>query len=353
MTTLIAEPMTETGQVHTPILFTDDSRAFKRIYRAARTAWTTRYANPLAPYWDATLQVRRFGVEFEFDVSPDAEDNDEDVKGHCAEWLYNHGYIPFPDYDEYHNSRNFQQWRYEADCTVTGGEIITPILNTMLQPADVWNTIDGVTSSIQHLGGDALSTHAGGHVNIDKTGLDGNALERLKVIATRFEDVMYRLATNPYRAVEHNLSASRHRSSYYAAPLGSNPNFGIRNSWLVDRGTRLEFRIFDGSLNANLTQTFVMIASAFVNAAITQDDLIERLEDVPARPRGWHIKQRKEAGFQPRAALSGDAWTQDTLAIREFVDLLFERTEDKERVITLFAMNDWNYKTRRLNHPDF
>lgn len=374
--------------------FVRDMNAFQRIYRASRAAWRAG-ENPLTPYFTTdSMATRKFGLEIEFNsddmlVVDDEYGYDTCYCGCCdcgnasdfcdgcsggecvcecycerdgagnltpvGEWLYDNGYTHVPEGEEYHATVDYDIWRYESDCTVTGGEVITPILDGR---GASWVNVQKVMSAIRRLGGESNSRNCGGHVNINVDDFTETDYRRLIALASVFEDVMYRLATNPHRArLASEGSASRHRGQANASSLFGrytrepsftslqNLNFALgRDKWMHADvySNRLEFRIFDGTLDEAMSQTFVMIASAFADAAKREetDAVIERME---RRAYGWHVQQRRDGGNQPRSALSGRAWKQDTLAIREFVDLLFDDMQDKERVITLFAANDWNY----------
>lgn len=366
-------------QAGSSILFTQNMDAYKRIARASRAAWKNG-DNPLAGYLitDETFTTRPFGIEIEFNsddilITADYDGclddccNDGDIDPEeggfitpVGQWLCDNHYTDMAEGSEYHaNDGDYSFWRYESDATVTGGEIVSPV---MPGSGTSWKTISEVMDAVNTLGGSADARNCGGHISVDVSDFGLEDVKRLARLAAKFEDVMYRLGTNPHRAdrSENGDGISRHRGMFHALPLmeralaqvsdldarymGDVLNRGV---WLNYEGhnDRLEFRIFDGTLDAATSQTFAMIASAFTDAA-KRDETDEILADMPDRLRGWHIKERKDAGLKARSNVSGEAWEKDTQAIREFVDLLFTDIQDKERVITLFAGNDWNYAPR-------
>lgn len=339
--------------------FLDDPRAFKRIYRASRNSWRAG-EHPLDTYLSAGPNVlgeemsaagNLFGVEIEFDFQDSSSINDLAGDLHAA------GILPNSYRSDYHaNSSETRRWRFEYDGTVTGGEVITPVMRDV---PDSWVTLSKALATISDRGGRAEGTNVGGHVSVDASAFD-SPLQRARLLklAMKFEDVMYRLATNPYRARYATpeggrmlLSTHRRRANHFCEPIRIseyNDNPLHRDAWLNDDGYRhrFEFRIFDGSLEPSVVQTNILIATAMVRAAMNPD-IDEMLDSMPDRPIGWHRAQEwrtRHEGNRPR--LIGEDWANDTLAIREFVDIMFDNTVDKERIITLYALNDWSFARR-------
>lgn len=354
--------------------FVNDFAAFRRTYKMAREAWQND-TNPLNSFYNIDGPVlgsefspvgHMFGIELEFNSSVGYYDEDDDS---LAEWLHTNGYTAYPYMQSYHSGMSdTSRWRFEDDGSVSGGEVISPILRDR---ADSWDELHKVITAIKNNGGTAEDYSAGGHVNIDTTSLgnDVASWNRLRLLVQTFEDVMYRLAANPHRAKTVSArrgtpvaSLHRRRSSHYAEPVRMGTDSGSTVPRNMNRGTwintsnvnertgmgRIEFRIFDGTLDAAIIQTHVKIASAFVRAA-TNADLDSVLSDLPDRPVGFHRRAEwraaPEGGTAP-TRLSGEAWRQDTEAIRQFVDMLFTDSADREQVISLFAMNDWNWARR-------
>lgn len=389
-----------TEQATTNIQFSDNMDAFKRIYRASRAAWRAG-ENPLTHYFsiDNSFKTRQFGLEIEFNSADELLVGEELPLCNCeccdycyqddfnpyylcegctedacectciceaqsgidrsitpvGEWLYSNDYTQQREGLEYDCSDgSYAHWSYEQDSSVTGGEVITPIMSGN---GSDWFAIREVLNAIKGHGGSADDTNCGGHVNIDVTHFSDKDFQRLAYMAATFEDVMYRLGANPFRA-QGSASGSYHRGCGYAEPIFTSgwggPEYilngiDVRNRmneshWINfdPHLNRVEFRVFDGTLDPALFQTFTLIASAFVDAAQSEDN-DDLIRTAPPAKFGHHVQARKDAGFQARSALSGEAWEKDTETIRKFVDLLFDNTQDKERVVTLFAANDWNY----------
>lgn len=364
-----AEEQTVSTTAPSAIQFSEDFAAFKRIYRAARTAWRDQSVNPLTANYGCRAGVlgreipntygARFGIEIEFDAG-----NVDRI----ASDLYNAN-LTNCDYQRDYHSGDYSEWRFEEDGSVSGGEVITPILT---DTEHAWTQIEQAVNIIVRRGGSA-STQAGCHISIDIASLDDAGIKRLARLATTFEDVMYRLAANPLRGKERSEDAGRfiastQRSNGYAASVASGHRLAEnidtmrtseiryalhRGTWLSLDGHRAEFRIFDSTLDLAILQTQVKIAYAMVRAAANAD-LEERLSEMPVRPRGFHRaadwRQPAEPGGSRPTRLTGQAWRKDSLAIREFVDMLFDTTEDREQVISLFAMNDWSWARRRRRY---
>ena len=390
--------------------FARNTRAFKRTYRMARRTWKTDHENPLVSFHaeggsilgEETSPVgHMFGIEMEFnngdqdsfttDCSECEYDGCEECgcdhetcggHGAIADFLFGLGLLDSPIQSCYHSgSYDANKWRFEEDATVSGGEVITKVLH---DNTDSWQMLTQVIEGLNTHNADATETNAGGHIHIDSTGLGNNAENwaRLDKLAAKFEDVMFRLATNPHRARRASatrgsnvLSLHRRRSNSYCEPIARraegdsssryyNGTYGAlgnvghlsRSTWLNVTGNvnsntgmgHVEFRIFDGCLDAAMIQTHVKIAVAMMRAACNPA-IDEALNAMPDRPLGWHRKQdwwKNEDGTR-KGSLRGEGWINDSLAIRQFVDMMFDNTTDREQIITLFAMNDWSYSRRR------
>lgn len=367
-------------------LFTDDFASYKRVYKTARDAWRAG-VNPLNTFFvtqpclgsDMSPAGNMFGVEIEYN-HPDGSGRDEwwygdggdEVAPQIGERLYALNLVESVHQRGYHSgSSSSRAWRYEEDASVSGGEIVSPILRDTAQS---WEELASVVQVLNDNDATATENNVGGHVSIDASAMvsDSATWARLGVLVSKFEDVMFRLATNPHRAADRraqtgNVLDSTHRTrgnNDYARPFSSDAiermgsgsadegSFN-RAHWLSAEDVnaqgygRVEFRIFDGSLDAALIQTNVKIATAFLRAA-TNPALDDALAHMPNRPLGFHRQAdwRKDEEGNRVNVLRGEAWKSDTLAIRQFVDMLFTENSDKEQVISLFAMNDWTWRSR-------
>lgn len=276
----------------------------------------------------------------------------------------------------YHSDRTYRSWLYEHDGSVTGGEIVSPILR---DNADSWSQLTRVLDLTRTHGGDADHPNVGGHIHIDTTAFSGEigatkAFQNLALLASAFEDVMFRLGANPHRAGKEGYTVRgnyhrRHWGNGYggnirslqspsgAMELHENPTRYLnRGTWLNLGGVNssgnghVEFRLFDGSLDPSVWKTRIIIASAFVKAA-SNPNLADALLDMEVMPVGSHRRaswRRNDAGamLPANARLSGEQWRQDTLRFRQFLDIMFESAAQQKAVSILFAANSWNYSRR-------
>lgn len=312
----------------------------------------------------------RFGCEIEF------ESHNHRAIGIS---LHESGVTNSPNRQGYHARRVSNSWTFESDASVTGGELVSPILE---DTATSWSMLRLALEIIENNNGNADAASCGGHINIDTTGLGNGDLQgnltRLAKMALCFEDVMFRLGANPhrdnYRTANQPAQGRYHRvysGSRYANPLANNPDpitsilrdpthYLNRSRWLnlssMSRTSglgRAEFRVFDGSTDFAVWQTRIIIAAHFIKAATNpENDAI--LDELPHMLIGSHRnaewRTNPDGTRKPaRVKLSGEEWRADTERFRVFLDMLFDNETDKKRVITLFAMNDWNWRSRSRN----
>jgi Putative amidoligase enzyme len=373
MPTIVSTPVREVSTNRNEVSFVEDFASFRRAYRAANASFSAG-SNPLDSFVanpaHAPITVPRvqdnvgflFGVELEF------ADTGRFSRSTFGEWMYSQNYTTSSHMRGYHSGRGeTQHWRYEDDCSVSGGEVISPILR---DNAASWEALSAVVTSLVEMGGSA-DIRTGGHIHVDTSEL-GNDLrtwQRFFVLYHAFEDVLYRLAANPLRnsgrTTPNGVRAARmHRGGSYSSPSPEAPGLRTWNSDLSSLISRyashgsaintenvssrygtghVEFRLWDGSLDLGVIQTQVKVCAAIINAAM-RDDLHDRIMALESEPRGSHRRVRRERSEQnlSRQRLSGTQWREDTLSIRNFCDILFTNRTDKEQVVTLFAMNSWN-----------
>lgn len=368
-----AEPAA-VSTVAEPVLYAENHRAFQAVYRVARDRFKNG-ENPLTetyqtqnvlPFGDESIP---FGIEIEFDAGPGFEvsDWDEDEEAYTdsslARTFYERGWTSTPYQESYHarvssTSRNHQGgWRYEYDGSVSGGEMISPI---MTDTPETWTVLRDVVQTIKDHGGEAQSRQAGAHVHVDTTTIqeDVTKFTRLLRLFWVFEDVLYRLAANPHRS-------GFHRGVGYCIPNQHEPNgyadlrslvrahgahsHAVNLSSVTSYGVgHVEFRLWDGTLDPAVMQAHIKISVAMV-AAASNPEIDAVLDTLIPEPRGTHRRARREVSENNRAGanLSGRAWRADTERFRQFMDILFTRPEDKAQITTLFAMNKWSHSPRR------
>lgn len=359
--------MDATTEVASPsvISMSNNFAHFRRTYKAAREGYRNEGTNPMFNWFSTQpclgpevgpvgAEGWRFGVEIEFENNPAS----------VALSLYDEGYTQDSRVRGYHSSQDYHSWRCESDGSLhNGAEVISPILTDTVSS---WESLVKVTNML--LVHDVVThrSNIGGHISVDGIAMGENseAWSRFKRIAQVYEDVFYRLATNPDRYKdEPSRRLRRHRISgngfnSYAVPVTSG-DFN-RSNWInlesVNRyGVgRIEFRIFDGSHSASVIQARIKIATAMIRAALNPDnDAI--LDAQPVREMGWHRKAdwwKNEDGSRKTRLLRED-WKKDSEAVRSLADMLFDTTSDREMLISLFAMSDWSWCRSTNNSTSF
>jgi len=342
--------------------FTDDFSAFRRIYKTARAS-AANGGNPLESFLAAPSAAPilttgsygtvepMFGIEIEFDGPDSGYLESARLAGElCARMFTEYNYRM-----DYHSlSHETQTWRYEDDMTVTGGEVISPILHDT--PRD-WDSLGQVIDIITAHGGNGSSRNAGGHIHLDTSsfGNDIRVWQRFFTIYHAFDDVITRLASNPFRNGRHRGYNYTHLSTPYTYPHDINAA-AFRNmiNHYSDRGSintssvspvtgngHIEFRIWDGSADMAVIQTHVKIVCAIRDAAIFNEGRHDEIMALPREDRGKHYSERRTDHEHANTNLSGEHWQDDTKSFRQFCDLLFTTRSDKEQMATLFAMTKW------------
>lgn len=284
---------------------------------------------------------RGFGIEIEF-VGGD--------KAAIAHDLHAAGLTRTPHQQGYHRSIADGQrglWRFERDCTVDG-EIISPVLHDT--PAH-WQQLQQVIAIVKRHGGH-VNQRCGGHIHIGCGDYDhslGNHSRLVNSVAAQ-QDILYRLAHDPAADYHREL-----RGSTWSSPVDKHPE-GFRSldevrrtlgnhqvalnfqSVTGTRGDHVEFRLWDGSLDAGTIQAQIKLSLALTDHATRASN--NEVAAIPDQQRGTH-DQRNPSGER----LTGAAWAQQTAAFRQFVDRYFERPADKAQITALFAVTQWQPRT--------
>lgn len=365
----------ETEEQAQPFLFSDDSshRHFRRTYRAARAAMAAGEdplatfmgapaAAPLCPSRVSDYVGLMFGIELEYENGPEGTLTEENF----GDPLCDQGLLRWSDQQDYHaDSQETQRWRWEYDGSVSGGEVITPILR---DNRDSWNTLAEVVERMT-ANGAVVSVRAGSHIHIDSSEIGGDEeWARFMKIITHFEDELVRLAVNPWRrrtASDGRTLRTWHRNLRYpmesiitrdadlttregvVRAIGSR-SFPISTASVSNRtgNGHIEFRLWDGSLRMPLIQMQTKITAAIIAAAM-RPETDTLLDSAIPHPLGWHRAQPWRAE-SPGGGVRGEDWKNDTAGIKMLADMLFpDSVSDKEALVTLFALNPWGKALRR------
>ena len=399
------DPIRNPGAATDGISLVENYQEFKDIYKNARRQ-VKDAENPLEEYSvidkenkpDSFLVphprggVWRIGKEIE-------SIDEESMEYELGEWLHNSELTEYPDklpyksgtgeeveidcdgdceegYDSCYGTHyetydiSPQSWRYEEDCTVDVEVVSPPMYDN---PEDM-TTLVSVLNKMDDLGFKSTGS-TGGHIHINTDTITKEDFGRLALIQSRFEDVIYRLSANPARSLAGRIEGDPlpqvgQRGTMYAQSLGShisrfeNGNFNedeetqYLTSYGQDlkdytyrealfnlreaegEGGHLEFRSPDGSLEPPVTETHMKLGVALI-AASMRPETTQKIKNLPLEPLGTH-KTRREASGAARRNLTGEEWEEDTRSFRQLIDLLFTSQKDKEQMVTLFAMTNWN-----------
>ena len=234
-------------------------------------------------------------------------------------------------------------WSLEKDGTVAG-EIVSP---TMYDEPETWDKLEQVIEVLTRNGA-AVTKKVGGHVHVGTAFYGGDPAKytELARLFNQHEDVIYRIASDPVRR--------SHRASRYAEPNGLVPPEGFSDISAVkdnsvgrtalnfanlkgDATDHVEFRVFDGTLNAAAIQAHIKLAVTMTHAANrnSQNGGTSRWKE----PQGSHYRKREDLLQENK--LEKYSLEEETGTLRSFLDTLFSDREDKKQFLSLFSNNEW------------
>ncbi|MGI8416840.1 MAG: amidoligase family protein [Nakamurella sp.] len=285
---------------------------------------------------------REFGVELEYDSYRATA-----TAGQIGRALHAAEFTSTPHINRYHTAqrsgyvRNLRGgWTFEQDGSVAG-EVVTPIMSDR---PETWERLREACSIISSNGGRS-SAATGSHVTISAADQAGMAAKM-----TRFMRFMHH-----NQADLHLMATTEHgRGSEYARPLREPPMQGytritdlqgqihrytyVNVAHIAGRSTdnhaaasRIEFRLWDGSLDASRIQAQVKMSAALV--------------DYSSRNRSLTFTGPRPAGGQ----LNPDHhdFADQTQQVRGLIDELFRRDEDKQQITRLWATGLMNRSGQR------
>lgn len=234
-------------------------------------------------------------------------------------------------------------WSYESDDSVDGGEVVSPIL---ADHAEDWRALRTACRTITD-GGGIASGDAGSHVTIsaDEFAGDADRINRLLAVVEDYEGPLQTMATaghdrttdaavplddRPaagYLSVRH---AKRMTSTHSAINIEHIPSTRSADQDGTDvedtashDGCRIEFRLWDGSLEPGRIQAQVAVSAALVDyASRTARHPVQR----PHQRRPWR-----------RVAPGHPEFGEATAAARELIDLLAASDGQKRQFAALWA----------------
>ena len=359
---ITTQPVADTVLSNAPNLstfsYTQDPGRFADDVRAA----LNRPAGQQVPWIDATDTApgmygygadREFGVELEFDVDHtrtriqmpiDAHINpryrhSNIAVGRVARALYDNQFTTHDLQSGYHTGlrsgyqRNLRGgWVYESDCSVAGGEVVSPILSNT---PETWQRLHQVCGLITDHGG-TPSAATGSHITVSAPEQAGRAVR-----LTRFLRLMHH-----HQPDLHVMAAvGRNRGAGYAAAMPAPPDQGYtsitdarqllgrysfaniahiapsRNSTTAN-SSRVEFRLWDGSLEPGRIQAQVKMSTAILDYTARNRDLTVTADD-----------RAQPGSMNPD---SGE-FTGQTQQVRALIDDLFRRDTDKHQAAAMWA----------------
>lgn len=319
--------------------YTDNNEEFEAVLRRARN-------EPIEYEYENVLNGSdiTFGMEIEF-VGGDADA--------IARELYNLGICGYNRRVAYHSRSIPGKWKLERDGSVSsgnqGGELVSPVLK---DTPETWRAIEKICEVAKRHGA-RINSQCGGHVHASMDPLD-TARQRWKRFFRTiggFEDVIYRLAGGTEGRI-------RSGSSHYATPFaeraitGINSRFDMTNDTDVNNMARnisqrdryygvnltniydsskpntVELRYFNSSLDPAQLQANVKIAAGIMMAS------------EKAKTRSGTDQMIKRGNLLKSQPL-GETNRSDHSAIKKLVDIIFTRRKDKDKIISVYAKNQW------------
>ena len=345
-----------------PVSYLGDPAAFQNEYDQARQR--AERGEPAVPYMreNATGGLgareggRAFGVEIEFDL-PGTQAERAVARSAIAQELHEAGITQDPLIYGYHSGRGLDGrgytddpngWRMENDVSVTGGELVSPI---MYDEPHTWQNLERACEIIRRHGGQA-SVRAGSHVTVS-TGDYGNSVEhhnRLLNTFSAYEDTLYRLATDPQRG-RHRIAdgsgycqpntvpAQGYQSLSDVRYRQGGHHFGLNLQHSNGRSNdRAEFRLWDATIDPAAIQTQIKLSLAMTEAAAHG----ATGSGTRREPLGSHRENNPSGSRQ-----TGASWLATTESFRSLVDSIFHRAADKAQVTALFAATRRWQRSRR------
>ncbi len=293
------------------------------------------------------LSLRRpFGVEVEFALDHLGWKERPAVIRRIGEALFEAGLTESAVKGGRHQYASSQKWRYETDISVTGAEVVSPVLR---DNAKSWAELDKVIQIIQAHGGHvSLSTGAHVHVGTGDFGRDLARYAALKNLVELFFPQLKELSADPARGVHRgdhatkNVLTKREVFRTFEEAISPYQKVDKLSKTGLQRDQRValhlkyvsggadshpELRFPDQTLDLAANQAQVKLALAVVDLANHPD-------------RAFRVISR---------ALETDS-PQERLNL--LVDALFVRDQDKRQMAALYATTLRNRQAALLKPPN-
>lgn len=347
----------------------DSPMSPEQFYNIARETQSERKkGRPVLPYKTENVTdgmaapiegARRFGVELEFDfpedITPEARKTALTKIGAA---LHEKGLTERPTQAHYHSgaANNWEKWTFENDATVSG-EIVSPI---MADTVETWSAIKEVCDILRDNGAIA-TTRTGSHVHVSTASYGGSTAKHAQLLrdTNADSDIIYRLASNPFRGSHRgtrwckpnvddthgDIPETVIQGHRVLAPLARNNhsdsvNFGGSSNANYEKN-HVEFRQWDGTLDESVIQTQILLSLAMVDKAektVIENKGTKPLEEKVTRTQKTRADNKTSEQLKH---MTVDSFMEDNAPALTFINSLFRRNEERERVATLFSMTRW------------
>ncbi|MEU7899208.1 hypothetical protein AB0B45_40930 [Nonomuraea sp. NPDC049152] len=344
------EPLLGLPQQHFGSSSHADVEAFNRVHDDARARFDRgERIGDIIPYQlkDATGGLgardggRPFGIELEYALPGVAPADRPAVNAAIARDLYQAGLARSPDLWPHHSARDGghtaapDSWRLETERgTAVAGEVVSPIL---YDEPRAWHDLARTIEIIRAHGG-RPGPEIGSHIHIGVSDYAGSVakLYRLLEVVKENQDVLFRLAQSPsaldglhrgfFACMPNAVDPSRPPYSLEAITRDNSGAFAVSMADVHGRpDDHVQLRLWDGTLDPSIVQTEVMLSLALVESGL-------RSSDSSRSPGAETVGTHYGSGL-PR--------DEDTGSFRRLLDELPLRPADKERLIRLFAITEW------------
>jgi hypothetical protein len=331
----------------------EDYVATMRRRRAGEEVLDYRIENVTDGICSPEAGGRAFGIELEFDIDPGV--NRYQALQTIARELHEAGLTEQSYQTHYHSARasGWGSWSFEEDSTVSG-ELVSPI---MRDTPENWQQIQTALEIIKRNGGIA-TTRTGSHVHISTASYESSPAKHMELIrqVNANEEMMYRLASNPERGSHRGMQwcgpnvntgtddiaadvSSAHNVMRDHVGHGYAMNF--ESTYQQDyRRSNVEFRMWDGTLDAAVIQRQIMVSAAMTDYAERNVIANGRTSNVPRQTVGGEREVQRQI-HTGRGRLSRDHFEQTMGNAPQFMDNLFRRQEDRRRIAELFSITNW------------
>lgn len=335
-------------------VFYNDVREAERRKAAREDAIIYRTENVTDGICAPGEGTRSFGIEIEFDIKGGV-DHSEAIRNIGRE-LQEAGLTDYSHQQGYHSGAysGWERWSFESDSTVAG-EIVSPLMKDT--PED-WEQLRKVCEIVKRNGG-TYSTRTGSHVHISTSSYGISTAKHAELMrqTNQNEDILYRLAANPRRG--------RHRGRQWCAPNSEDATGDISPELndgyaslrgLAGRGvvnfsdsastsyeeSHVEFRLWDGSIDAAVIQQQVVVSAALTDLAerkVIENSGSFTRENPHVRIGNYRQKEVELIG--ERGTHTEETFSEINSEVATFIDSLVRTPEQRAGLASLFAITKW------------